>query len=49
MDKQMQNYKRAPSKAGIEWAPRSWKAKGKVIGWIEQCSSEQKFWKHKGK
>lgn len=47
MDKLLKKKKK--SKAGIEWAQNFSKDEDKVIEWIEQCGSQKKFWKHKGK
>ncbi|GAB0209719.1 hypothetical protein GRJ2_003437600 [Grus japonensis] len=49
MDKLLQKYKCAPSQVGIEWAQKFWKDEDKVTERIEQCRSEQKIKKGKGK
>uniref|UniRef100_A0A8B9NYL3 Uncharacterized protein n=1 Tax=Apteryx owenii TaxID=8824 RepID=A0A8B9NYL3_APTOW len=49
MDKLLHKYKCAPSQAAKEWAQKFWKDEDKVVERIEQCRSQQKIKKGKGK
>lgn len=49
MDKLLRKYKCAPSKARKEWAQKFWNDEDKEIELIEECRSEEKLWKCKGK